>query len=755
MIDFVSAKKNYIMALAVLFVLVSLSGTTYSLFLKADTTNTFNYNTGLLDLQFTEDEQIAIENAFPMIDSEGMKEKTYKLTIKNTGSLPYLFDLKMLSATDENVIDTRYIKVKVNNTNSHTLFATSNIIASNLILYPEEEMTFNINIWLDINTPNAELGKTFNAKIVATGQSIYKTLDSSGANHPIIKDNQIPVYYDNTTSTWKKADSSNTIETYKWYNYDNQEWANVVTIKNTNKQIYDITRKHNIEIENINNDNGNVVIDENSLNLSLSNYSYNNISNILRVKFTNIENNKTYIITNGNISYYYDHEINKFIFKVGNQIVSSQTYQITKGSWHIIGYTYDGNKVNFYADGNNLSSANILGSINSQSVFKLGTNSTFDEVTPITIGDVYFYNDILTNNEINQNYKTNINIIYDNLLAGYNDFNPKTLKEYYLAKDIGTNINNDDISSYYVWIPRFKYKLWNITGENNIDSYDAYNKGIDIIFEKGTTSSGVIYCQNNECYSDELLITKVTQNDNGKYYTHPAFKDLDKEVTGLWVSKYELSTSNPSCNDIDQTGCLTTELEAQSKKGNITWRNNYLSNFYQVIKKIDTNAHMIKNTEWGAIAYLTHSKYGLCQENKCSKIGINNTVISGKEISDSTTNNIYGVFDMSGNSTEFVSANYANENKEISLENSNFNSIPINNNDYDLYFENTFILGDATKEISLENGIWHNNNATFIDETNNWFIRGGVSNQENSGIFTYSATTDTPNNYITTRIIIK
>ena len=85
MINFVETKKNYIMALAVLFVIVSLSGTTYSLFLKSDVTNTFNYNTGNLDLAFTEDKPIKLENAFPVNDSEGVNTTSYNLKIKNTG----------------------------------------------------------------------------------------------------------------------------------------------------------------------------------------------------------------------------------------------------------------------------------------------------------------------------------------------------------------------------------------------------------------------------------------------------------------------------------------------------------------------------------------------------------------------------------------------------------------------------------------------------------------------------------------------
>ena len=139
MMDFVKAKRHYIMVLAIMFVVVSLSGTTYSLFINIDETNEFIYNTGVLELQVVEDQQINIVNAFPVIDSEGMKNKPYSLTIRNTGNLPYLFDLKMLSNTDENVIDMKFIKFQVNDSKSKTLYETGNVIESNIILYLHRE----------------------------------------------------------------------------------------------------------------------------------------------------------------------------------------------------------------------------------------------------------------------------------------------------------------------------------------------------------------------------------------------------------------------------------------------------------------------------------------------------------------------------------------------------------------------------------------------------------------------------------------
>jgi len=757
MMEYVKVKRHYIMALAIMFVVVSLSGTTYSLFLKADTTEEFTYSTGNLDLQFTEDEQIYIQNALPIIDSEGLETEPYTLTIKNTGTLLYQFDLKMLSSTEENLIDMKYIKFQVNDDDPSTLYETSNIIASNIVLYPEEEITFKVRVWLDINTPNDQLGKTFMAKLVTSGQSAYRTIDTSGANRPNLIDGMIPVYYDESSNNWKKADESNMIDAYEWYNYDNSKWANVVTINSSNKQIYDVTGNNNLEINEARTNNGNYITDETYLDIDLSNYRYNNISSIFRIKFNDITSDNIYIMSNNKVSYYYDTINTRFVFKIGNSIVNSNTYKIEKGTWYILGYTYDNNKVNFYINGTNLSTNSITGSVHSDSSFKIGTDSTSKELSNIEVGDIYIYRTVLSPEEISTNYKTNISIIYNNLLVGYNDFRPKTLKEYYLSKDEGTIIRNEDITSFYVWIPRFKYKLWNVTGAPGVDSYDAYNKGIEIAFEKDIESSGVITCQNNTCYNDALMITKVTTNDNGKYYTHPAFTNGDTAVTGLWISKYEVSTNSSSCSSNDTSGCLSNNLKIESKAGNTAWRNNYLSFFYQNIKGLnqDNNYNIIKNTEWGAISYLTHSKYGLCQNDECKKIGTNKTYLSGNNIADSTTSNMYGVMDLSGSASEFVMANYTDESNKLTLENTHFDSTVIASNDYDLYQANTFILGDATKEISLSEGIWYNNYNSSLNETNNWFIRGGIGTTTHDGIFYYNATTDTASEYITTRIVVK
>ena len=59
--------------------------------------------------------------------------------------------------------------------------------------------------------------------------AIYQ--DESGANVPKLVDGMIPVTYNGTN--WVKADIVN-----KWYDYNSQEWANTVTVTETNRSAY-------------------------------------------------------------------------------------------------------------------------------------------------------------------------------------------------------------------------------------------------------------------------------------------------------------------------------------------------------------------------------------------------------------------------------------------------------------------------------------------------------------------------------------
>ena len=67
--------------------------------------------------------------------------------------------------------------------------------------------------------------------------------DTSGANAPVLASNMIPVYYDETNETWKKANTNNIDKNNPWYSYNptgNNKgmWANAVTVTETNRTMY-------------------------------------------------------------------------------------------------------------------------------------------------------------------------------------------------------------------------------------------------------------------------------------------------------------------------------------------------------------------------------------------------------------------------------------------------------------------------------------------------------------------------------------
>ena len=156
----------------------------------------------------------------------------------------------------------------------------------------------------------------------------------------------------------------------------------IVEINVDDKKIYDITGKRDIKADSVRTNNGNFVSDQKYLDIGLANYSYNNISNFMRVKFNNLNDKVINIISNGVMSYYYDTVSSKFVFKVNNTIVSSNEYKLEERHWYILGYTYNKNEVKFYIDGKLISSANIDLSILSKILEIKGINNGVSSLEP-------------------------------------------------------------------------------------------------------------------------------------------------------------------------------------------------------------------------------------------------------------------------------------------------------------------------------------------------------------------------------------
>ena len=286
-----------------------------------------------------------------------------------------------------------------------------------------------------------------------------------------------------------------------------------------------------------------------------------------------------------------------------------------------------------------------------------------------------------------------------------------------VTKNVGDEVTEEEISLWYVWIPRYKYTIFN--GNNESVSEQLIN----VTFESGTNRTGTVTCTDNADGSE----TCSTITNGTSTYTHPAFTFGSTELTGFWVGKFEVSGS---------TSAITVKPNVTSL-GSQT-----VSSFFTAIQSVKTtyginnaDSHMMKNTEWGAVAYLKQSKYGLgttdiaVNDNTSYYTGGGTSDAYKTNIAQSTTGNIYGVYDMSGGAYEYVMGNY---NDTISS--AGFSSMPAAKY-YDKYTSSTGKTGDATTETSE----WYGDRALFLDSNDPWFLRGGIYfNGTLAGVFYFN-----------------
>lgn len=369
------------------------------------------------------------------------------------------------------------------------------------------------------------------------------------------------------------------------------------------------------------------------------------------------------------------------------------------------------------------------------------------------------------------------------------------------------NTQTED-GSMWVWIPRYAYKI------------NSSTQTCDIVFLIGTTDN--YYDENGKIQTAKRQkTTEETIDTTTDYTVHPAFTNessinyanggWDKELSGIWVAKFEAgyaggNNSAPKgiSSEVKYTQSLVWGASNETgtgKDGSISARNwtdgiygatettikyptfqgltysmNYINHndAFNISKSLtgknniyglnanNADSHLMKNSEWGAISYLSQSKYGLNGTN----IYINNVTIENSkqsvyavtgcsatvenaDVSEvgttieklnartetnayvwtqkngtkaSSTGTIYGIYDLSGGTLEKTAGLVANNNGNLTnygsslLNNGKNNSTstkyvtvyPSNDSgitDYDTaskknYEVNTKIYGDAIRETS-------------------------------------------------------
>ena len=189
----------------------------------------------------------------------------------------------------------------------------------------------------------------------------------------------------------------------------------------------------------------------------------------------------------------------------------------------------------------------------------------------------------------------------------------------YKAGQVGEGqvVQEDELGSMYVWIPIYAYQITKGYQQGST----ATEKEINVTFLAGNTNQDV----------DGNSYGKATAsvNTSTTKVVHPGFTLGQRELTGIWVAKFEASGTNASgeavgngtSGDRNQENAPDSTTTVKILPSKISWR--YITTGDAQKRSMDitttnkdiygidyASSHLIKNSEWGAVAYLCYSQYG-------------------------------------------------------------------------------------------------------------------------------------------------
>ena len=341
----------------------------------------------------------------------------------------------------------------------------------------------------------------------------------------------------------------------------------------------------------------------------------------------------------------------------------------------------------------------------------------------------------------------------------------------YLSASAGTVISMDDIETMWVWIPRYSYTIGSEDGTNYYGKQGDYLDSIPTQFLPGEIDIKFVSTSTKDRGTAKYIVSSGIQSNS--WYTPDAFTFGDEELSGIWVGKFETSSSNLSAS---YGGGNTTGLDTIIKPNVTSWRYINVSNIHTVATKVSAsgnrygfsesmNSHAMKNSEWAVVSYLSQSRYGkLGNENFT---GVNKEVYQNKSdqyitgcsygspsngnqdygcqytynqningTGASITGTIYGVYDISGGAWEYVMGNY----NDISSASGFSDPLMIDSKYYNKYTSDDTNQACNGREC-LSHGLgdtngWYNDYHIMVSEEYTWLVRGGAHYDNNvAGVF--------------------
>ena len=360
----------------------------------------------------------------------------------------------------------------------------------------------------------------------------------------------------------------------------------------------------------------------------------------------------------------------------------------------------------------------------------------------------------------------------------------------YMSAPVGSTIAMADIETMWVWIPRYSYTIGSEDGTNYYGKQGSYLTTAPTQALPGEIDVKFISKEEKDTGTPQY---KVSEGVSG-WRTPDAFTFGSDELSGIWVGKFETSSSEPSA---ENGGGNVTTLDSIIKPNVTSWRGIQVANIGEVGRKVsatenryglssDLDSHAMKNDEWGAVAYLSQSKYGKLgnrdftgtnkeiYQNKSNQFitgcsygtpstnatdyGCQYTYdIKGSGTGASTTGTIYGIYDMSGGAWEYIMADYISEQGRYSgnreQANSGYTGLLTNNtvftgkdfldDKYYNFYTDIDVLNACNHKACLSHALsevmaWYNDTAIMITPELPWLIRSGkYDTTQKAGIFYY------------------
>ncbi len=294
--------------------------------------------------------------------------------------------------------------------------------------------------------------------------------------------------------------------------------------------------------------------------------------------------------------------------------------------------------------------------------------------------------------------------------------------------EIGKKVEDTELGSMFVWIPRYAYSINEYGVEK--DGEGETQKITDVTFLVGTTNKDE---DGNEYALDYNTdeVEKAKAETEGKTVStpkivHPAFNFGGTNLSGIWVAKFEASMEGQeNKNTTGTTGDDITTKNVKVLPNVQSWRYirvgnaftncikmNDSENIYGITSAVDS--HLMKNSEWGAVTYLSASQYGITPT-----INTSNENNSGKykaytggqdyksKLTQSTTGNITGIYDMCGGACEYVAAYYDNQNDNLGT---NGTTIYFEGNKLKAEYEKYWDKYEVNEEEKAKDTSWEDDN---------------------------------------------